>query len=387
MSGVKWIEAEGFLVVILPKKPPKTIKSSSPIYKDVKAAVAKNDVPRLLDVLFPEDAVSVKSSGKVKMDAKGSITMAGKEVDSALGRMVKEFTEEGLHFDPLLNLQKNIDKNPNEWIRQQLFRFLERNKVALTDDGCFVCYKGVEEKEGHLVDCHTKTFCNDIGRDVSMPRNKVDQNPHQTCSTGLHVAAHDYVKNVYSNKIYIVVKINPKDVCSVPYDYNDQKMRVCHYKVIAMMGNEKQMGHVYYPWDKTRMKKKAIRESQKRVWVDISKTPASLIIECVLSLTGKIIPISPKSKGRVVKYALKFLQESGYKVEDPSRVEIPLGVLTEKAKKGVSIKGMSGSEIIAFVFKTTGRMITISAKSKARVVDYAVKMLAEQGYETETDAD
>lgn len=46
---------------------------------------------------------------------------------------------------------------------------------------------------------------------------------------------------------------------------------------------------------------------------------------------------------------------------------------------------MSGSEIIKFVSETIGEEITISQKSKARVVSYAMQLFAEYGYEVETD--
>lgn len=389
MSGVKWIEAEGFLVVILPKKAPKTIKVSSPIYKDVKKSVKAEDVDKLLELLFPEEAVETKSSGSVKMDSKGSLTIEGKKVDSALARMVKDFTSEGIDFRPLINLQKNIEKNENEWIREQLFRFLERNRVSLTDDGCFICYKGVTRKDnGDLVDCHSGRFLNNVGCCPEMPRNQVDLDPHRTCSAGLHVAAYDYVHGIYSGKVYIVVKIHPKDVCSVPYDYSDQKMRVCRYEVIAMMGDEKQMEHIYYPWDKSHLKektkkteaKKKVQKSQKRTWVDLSKPPASVTIQCVLNLTGKIIPISQKSKVRVIKYALDYLSAEGFKTKGKSKVEIPIEALAESCNKGVSIYGMSSRQIVDYVQETIGEKIKINLKSKARIVDAAVSLFAQYGY-------
>ena len=31
----------------------------------------------------------------------------------------------------------------------------------------------------------------------------------------------------------MVIKINPRDVVSIPYDYNNEKMRCCRYEVIG----------------------------------------------------------------------------------------------------------------------------------------------------------
>jgi len=36
----------------------------------------------------------------------------------------------------------------------------------------------------------------------------------------------------------VLVKVNPKDVVSVPVDYNNTKMRVCRYEVISVFGSQ-----------------------------------------------------------------------------------------------------------------------------------------------------
>lgn len=401
MNGVNWIEAEGFLVVILEKKTPKTIKESSPIYKDVKAAIKENDRDKLVSLLFPEDQVKVKSSGRVSVDSSGAVSIEGRIVDSSLSRLIKDLMKEDLPFDPLVKLNRRIEKNENEWVRNQLFRFLERNRVSLTDDGCFICYKGVKKSGDDLVDCYTGKFLNNIGCTPSLPREEVDLNPHHTCSRGLHVAAHGYVRKIYGNNILVAVKVDPKDVCSVPYDYDDQKMRVCRYKVIAMMGDSTEMEHVYFPWDKSQIKSPAKKSKVrsrpkkgtakaddyygKKKWVDLSIPPASMTIDCVLKLTGKIIPISRKSKIRVIKYALDYLSESGYKTDGESLVEIPVDALRACCNKKVSISGKSSREIVQFVFNEIGEEIKINMKSKARIVDAAVTLFAQHGYDTITD--
>jgi hypothetical protein len=70
---------------------------------------------------------------------------------------------------------------------------------------------------------------------IKMARNKVQDDPSVTCSYGLHVAALGYA--VYDQAKLgdgrvVVVKVNPRDVVSVPTDYNNQKMRVCEYTVV-----------------------------------------------------------------------------------------------------------------------------------------------------------
>jgi len=101
-----------------------------------------------------------------------------------------------------------------------LYSFLEHNGHPLTEGGHFIAYRGVTED---FKDMHTRTFNNSPGSVCEMPREEVDDNPNNTCSTGLHVASFKYASD-FGPKV-VEVKINPKDVVAVPVDYNGIKMR------------------------------------------------------------------------------------------------------------------------------------------------------------------
>lgn len=86
------------------------------------------------------------------------------------------------------------------------------------------------------MDIHSGTFDNSPGKIVEMPREEVDSDVNQTCSRGLHACADSYLGEFYAKSSgykVIVVKINPKDVCAVPADYNFSKMRTCRYEVLS----------------------------------------------------------------------------------------------------------------------------------------------------------
>jgi bifunctional DNA-binding transcriptional regulator/antitoxin component of YhaV-PrlF toxin-antitoxin module len=127
----------------------------------------------------------------------------------------------------------NLRQNPSEESRKDLYTFLEKNHVPITEDGYFVAYKGVNND---FTDNRTGSYDNSIGKTVKMPRDQVNPDRNQTCSTGLHVAAYEYAKGFAA--LLIEVKVNPRDVVSVPTDYNAQKMRVCEYTVVAECENE-----------------------------------------------------------------------------------------------------------------------------------------------------
>ena len=83
-------------------------------------------------------------------------------------------------------------------------------------------------------------YDNTPGRIVEMPREMVDPVRGNTCSQGLHVAAFKYAHSDYGNGEghLLEVKVNPRDVVAVPPDYDNQKMRVCKYKVIKICGGK-----------------------------------------------------------------------------------------------------------------------------------------------------
>jgi hypothetical protein len=74
-----------------------------------------------------------------------------------------------------------------------------------------------------------------VGKTVEMERNQVDDDKDHTCSTGLHFCSQDYL-NHFSGERVMILKINPRDVVSIPADYGDTKGRCCRYEVIGELG-------------------------------------------------------------------------------------------------------------------------------------------------------
>ena len=55
------------------------------------------------------------------------------------------------------------------------------------------------------------------------------------------MAAYDYAANQYSraaNDILLAVEVSPEDVVSIPFDYNNQKIRCAGYRVIGPIAEE-----------------------------------------------------------------------------------------------------------------------------------------------------
>jgi hypothetical protein len=114
----------------------------------------------------------------------------------------------------------------------ELYGFLEKNNLPITPDGHFLAYKKVRQ---NYLDVHSGTMDNSVGKVVEMERFKVDDKAENTCSSGLHFCSQSYL-NHFGGERVVIVKINPKDVVSIPTDYDFSKGRACRYEVIGEVG-------------------------------------------------------------------------------------------------------------------------------------------------------
>lgn len=134
-------------------------------------------------------------------------------------------------INPLVMFLENLMKNPSNNSVAQLYRFVEHTKLPITEDGCILAYKIVTHD---YKDKHSKSINNKVGAKPWMPRNEVDDNPHQTCSSGYHFCSYKYATGFFNsgNDRMVVIKVNPADVVSIPVDYNNEKGRCCQYEVL-----------------------------------------------------------------------------------------------------------------------------------------------------------
>jgi hypothetical protein len=168
--------------------------------------------------------------GKVYIQ-NGIVYWNGKELDNSLTVRIVRMVREGYDVSPMVKFLENLMSNPSGRAVKELYRFLESNNLPITPDGYFLAYKNVRED---YTDKHSGTFDNSIGAVCEMPRNEVMDDPNQTCSAGLHFCSIEYLKGFWGTSGHtMVVKINPADVVSFPYDYNNSKGRCCKYKVVA----------------------------------------------------------------------------------------------------------------------------------------------------------
>lgn len=194
-----------------------------------------HDAELIIQLLDKRSAMARLSAGKVKVVGT-TVFYNGEPLHSTLAHKMVMMMDEGFDGAPLAKFLDNIMSNPSERSRECLFDFITKFDAPITDDGCFVAFKGVRD---NYMDCHSGKFDNSPGKLVQQDRDQCVEDPNVTCAAGLHVCASHYLDSFWTNKRVIAVKVNPRDVVSVPYDYNYSKMRVCEYLVLGDIEDER----------------------------------------------------------------------------------------------------------------------------------------------------
>jgi hypothetical protein len=201
-------------------------------YKLILEKLPSATAEELLEVVDVQKAVASFSDGLVEIK-NGQVLYEGEEVHGSISKRILEFMSKGLPFQPLVNFLNNLMENPSMQSQKELYDFLEHENLAITSDGHFLAYKAVRND---FKDKYRGTFDNSIGNVVTMQRAKVDDDRGRGCSNGLHAGALNYVASygsVDNGDRIVIVKINPRDVVSVPTDCNCEKLRTCRYEVMA----------------------------------------------------------------------------------------------------------------------------------------------------------
>lgn len=207
----------------------KLIKEKAP-WKDLKAIL---DVKK--DEKLREWCEKANIEGSGISFGRDTIYIDGEPIYGSLCRQIETMHREGLPLDPMVNFVRKMRENPSYRIRSQLWGFIEacqkEGGFTIAEDGDIMAYKVVSSS---FKDKHTGKFDNSIGAVVEMPRSEVDDDPNNTCSSGLHFCAYSYVNSFSGlDDRLVLVKINPADVVSIPNDYGNAKARCCRYKVVS----------------------------------------------------------------------------------------------------------------------------------------------------------
>jgi len=193
-------------------------------------AVKDEDWDNILDLINMSKVINTYGEGKISV-TDGVVYYGDQELHNSLTERLVRMMTEGFNISPMVNFLENLMKNPSGRAVKELYRFLECNSLPLTDDGCFVAYKNVND---NFRDHRTNSFDNSVGAVCQMERNQVMDDPTVTCAEGLHFCSIEYLNQMWGHQGHtMLVKIDPADVVSIPIDYDNSKGRCCRYTVIA----------------------------------------------------------------------------------------------------------------------------------------------------------
>ena len=204
-----------------------TINKADGRFDQIIQKIKEGKLDEIIPLLSISDALSKRGFDIID----GIVHVDGDALPESLSARVLDFFNNNLPFEPLLKFWTKLKNNPSFNSRQMLFKFLEHNGHPITTEGNFIAYRAVRND---FLDKHTGKINNSVGNVVEIDRSKVDDNPNNTCSHGLHVATLCYAQGFATgNDRLLDVEVDPSDVVAVPTDYNGTKMRVCRFKVVA----------------------------------------------------------------------------------------------------------------------------------------------------------
>ena len=123
---------------------------------------------------FIDPSYRLGEIGCLERDRMGNYFLAGykEPMPSALVLKLKEYYDNDLSVEPLINFWKLLMLNPDLHVRESLFNFAERFHFPITDYGYFIAYKSVawkgeSEKEMALMIASEYIYKKAAGKDTS----------------------------------------------------------------------------------------------------------------------------------------------------------------------------------------------------------------------------
>jgi hypothetical protein len=227
---------------------PQNILNNHVNYKEIVEAIKSNAIESLKELCDLKKFVAIASEGNVLI-ADDEVRFNNIKVNDYLAERIIYHYKNDFPIKPICNFTQRLMENPNEELREDLFKWMENGNMPICSNGNFIAYKAVRPD---FTPVHKGPYGQDqsVGKTVTMPREKCDSDRNSTCSAGLHFCSWEYIPiftdgYFNSNQIKIIIlEIDPKDVVAIPVDYNLSKGRCCKFKVIGTIDNESERDEV-----------------------------------------------------------------------------------------------------------------------------------------------
>lgn len=220
----------------------------------VLVALNRGEYQKAADLLNKARAINRRSLGAFVVED-GVIYHNDLPVHNTVATRIVELSDAGLPFMPAVYFLENILLNPSMRAKEAGYKFLELKNLPLTEDGHFLAYKTVRsdyksktkgrepvqvsKDGGKTWETVVGHIPNNVGYILNIERNMVDDDREKQCSYGLHVGSLGYAgpngwfHNASAGEKIVIVKVNPRDIVSIPSDATAEKLRVCRYEVVS----------------------------------------------------------------------------------------------------------------------------------------------------------
>jgi len=233
----------GTISIGMPDGNMKMIDTAHRNYDEIVAGMKAGEDDKVIELINIaaqiERAVRASSDTENVTIVDGEVLFQGEPIHNSLTTRIINMADEGFDIGHMVLFLENLMMNPSYRAVNELYNFLEAGAIPITENGTFLTYKKIRED---YTDVYTGKFDNSIGASPEMQRNHVNEDSSQTCSAGLHVCSYDYLPSFGTspgNRV-VICEVNPRDVVSIPNDYNNTKMRVCKYSVIGEVEDYKE---------------------------------------------------------------------------------------------------------------------------------------------------
>lgn len=217
-------------ISVLINNRPRIISTDHMNYQACFDALKAGDIDALATLADIPAWVASITYGKVAIGEDMTVRFDGVPMHNTMTERLISMLRQGLNPEPIAKFMERLFLNPVPTAHGELYTWLEKGNMPITDDGCFIAYKRVN---ADYTSCHDHKTPNHVGTMVSMERRDLaDSDFRQQCSTGLHFCSYEYLSHFGGSRT-LVLKVAPEDVVAIPDDHGNTKGRAWRYEVIG----------------------------------------------------------------------------------------------------------------------------------------------------------
>jgi len=229
---LKFLKSKKEFVLFLKGKPWKITsdnKNYEVVEKMLEDGASEDELLAVVDIKEVVKSLTPETTGGFEISNE-EVKYNNETIPQDCAEHISKLHEAGQLDESFTKFIQLLQKNPNPAAVKDLYQFILKGKMPITEDGRFCAYRVCTSD---FKDKHTGKFDNSIGAIVTMPRSACNSNRNETCSSGLHFCSASYIKGFRSGgDRLLMVAISPEDVVAIPNDYNDSKGRCCKFEVI-----------------------------------------------------------------------------------------------------------------------------------------------------------